>query len=149
MNKGLLLAMCLVFVISFSCKRKGSSVITDYTYVGTTTALWENVVVSGQSINTTAWDSIYPDKVLLYQEPRDSTLTFTISSQNHKCQSFQESFTFPKNYLDTYTANSNTLQASHSFEIHGDSLYGYMLKYEGVDTNHTNFQLSFKGKVIQ
>lgn len=146
----ILVIMISLFVLT-SCHRQGSTIVSDYTYAGTSYARWENSLTTTIGTNTMAWDSSYQDKVWVHRDIQDSLITFKLSYQSHLCQSFQQEFTFPTNNLNVYTANATypNAQASHTFEINNDSLNAYMLKYDGVDSNHTVYELRFKGRLIQ
>ncbi|MBL7771530.1 MAG: hypothetical protein JNM95_01560 [Chitinophagaceae bacterium] len=142
----LLLAL---FVVLFSCKKKSDYVVTDYTYAGTAHAISEQVSVQSSGTNTLAWDSTYLDKVYVHHDIAAGTVTFTISEQQHACKSFQQIFTFNRNNLDIYTANSNTYQASQTFTLTQNSLTASMLRYDGSDSNHTQYTLNFQGVIVQ
>lgn len=139
----------LLTLLFFSCHRKGSGLVHEYSYAGMSTAQSEQVEIVNNVTNTIAWDTTYQDKIKVTYNDDFTSLTFNVSRQTHSCQTFQEAFTFPTNRQNVYTANSDTMNASQTFEISSDTLYGYMLKQVGNDSNHTTYTLSFKGNLVQ
>lgn len=136
-------------LLLFSCHRKGNSLVHEYSYAGISKAESEQVAIVNNVTNTIAWDTSYQDKIKVTYNDDFTTLTFNVSHQTHSCQTFQETFTFPTNHQNVYTANSDTMNASQTFEISSDTLYGYMLKQVGNDSNYATYTLSFKGNLIQ
>lgn len=143
------LSLLLIMIGLFSCKKNHTTVVHEYTYAGITVAQSEQVEIINNTTNTIAWDTTYPDKIKVTYNDDFTTLTVNVSSQTHPCQTFKENFSFPVNSMTIYTENSVSGEASQTFEISSDSLYGYMLKQIGNDTNHTTYTLSFRGKLVQ
>lgn len=140
----------IVFTMLFySCKKKNDYVVTDYTYAGNSAAYMEQVIISSTGNTTTAWDSSYLDKIYVHYDIPAGTITFTVSEQKHACKTFQQDFTFTRNNLNTYTANSTSYQASHTFQILDNTLTATMLRYDGTDSNHTQYHLNFQGSLVQ
>lgn len=133
----------------FSCKKKEENVITDYTYAGKSTASMENVITLASGTNTVAWDSNYLDKIYVHYDIPGNTISFTVSEQYHACQTFQTKFTFTRNHLNVYTANSPVTTASHTFELGQNTLTAHMLRHEGSDSVHNAYRLDFQGVLVQ